>query len=88
MTARRSRQHEPFRQNTVNAPVDRELYRQWQGIQARRQVNVGGKAIRTVTLNEILRDMLRLWAGTHPDEAPPAAPGETVFRSLDEARDT
>jgi hypothetical protein len=86
MSARKSRQHEPYRQNTVNSPVDRELYRQWQGIQGRRQARVG--RLRTVTLQEILRDMLKLWAETHPEEAPPAVPGETVFRSLDEARDT
>jgi hypothetical protein len=88
VTARKSRQSEPFRVNTTSTAVDRELYRQWQGIQARRQASIGGKRIRTVTLNEILADMLRLWAESHPEEAPPAAPGESVFRSMDERRDS
>jgi hypothetical protein len=86
MSARKSRQHEPFRQNTTNTAIDNDLYRMLQGIQGRRQARA--RSIRKVTLNEILRDMIRLWIEAHPDEAPPAAPGETIFRSLDEARDT
>ena len=54
-----SLQQEPFRAGTSKQPIDRGLLARWKALQAAKQAEVG--IIRTVTLNEVLKDLLDLW---------------------------
>ena len=61
-----SYQDEPFRQNTSKQPIDKGLLARWKVIQAAKQRHVG--TIRTVTLNEVLKDLLDSWEAVHADQ--------------------
>ena len=52
-------QNEPFRARTTQQAIDKGLLARWKVIQAAKQQEVG--IIRTVTLNEVLKDLLDLW---------------------------
>ena len=61
-----SLQDEAFRSNTVKQPIDRGLMARWKAIVAAKQQHVG--TIRTVTINEVLKDLLDSWDAVHADQ--------------------
>ena len=61
-----SLQDEAFRSNTVKQPIDRGLMARWKEIVAAKQKHVG--TIRTVTINEVLKDLLDSWDAVHADQ--------------------
>ena len=52
-------QQEPFRVGTTKQAIEKGLLERWKQIQAKKQAEVG--IIRTVTLNEVLKDLLDHW---------------------------